>query len=81
MIKVTTFAESEAKKNSTFAQVLLMFLCATRKDNWELHLLSVRSMLLWFFVTDRIHSARYGIVYCLEMLCLEETRPGKVLLC
>ena len=89
-MNVTTFAESEAKKNPTFAlwlnyiemvQVLLMFLRATREDDWELHLSSVRSMLPWFFVTDRVHYARYGTVYWLEMLCLEASHPGEVLLC
>ena len=53
---------------------------ATRENNWELHLSAVRLMLPWFFVADRIHYARYGTMYWLEMSCLENTHPGKVLL-
>jgi hypothetical protein len=82
---VAMFAQSEAEKKPTFAlwlnyiemvQVLLIFLRATRENNWDQHLSAVRSMLPWFFVTDRVHYARYGSVYWLEMFCLEITHPG-----
>lgn len=82
---VTMFAKSEAEKKPTFAlwlnyiqmvEVLLMFLQATRKNDWDLHLSAVRSMLPWFFATDRVHYARYGTAYRLEMLCIETSHPG-----
>lgn len=82
---VAMFAQSEAEKKPTFAlwlnyiemvQVLLIFLRATRENNWDQHLSAVRSMLPWFFVMDRVHYARYGSVYWLEMFCLEITHPG-----
>ena len=69
---VSQFAKSEAQKKPTFGlwltyiemvQLLLMFLRATRENNWDLHLSAVRSMLPWFFATDRVHYARYGTVY------------------
>lgn len=83
------FARSQSAINPTFAfwlmyiemvQILLLFIRATRENNWELHLSAVRLMLPWFFVADRIHYARYGAIYWLEMSCLENTHPGKVLL-
>ena len=83
-IDVVSFAQSEAMKKPTFAlwlsyiemvQVLLLFLRATRENDWHLHLAAVRSMLPWFYATDRVHYARYGTVYWLEMLCLEKTHP------
>ena len=83
---VTMFSTSEAEKKPTFAlwlnyiqmvEVLLMFLRTTRENDWDLHLSAVRSMLPWFFVTDRVHYARYGTAYRLEMLCLETTHPGE----
>ena len=83
------FARSQSAINPTFVfwlmyvemvQILLLFIRATRENNWELHLSAVRLMLLWFFVADRIHYARYGTMYWLEMSCLENMHPGKVLL-
>ena len=77
VMAVTMFAKSEAEKKPTFAlwlnyiqmvEVFLMFLRATRENNWDLHLSAVRSMLPWFFATDRVHYARYGTVYWLEIL-------------
>ena len=82
---VFTFAQREAERKPTFAlwlsyiemlQTLLSFLRATQENNWDLHLSAVRSMLPWFFATDRILYARYGTVYWLEMLCLETSHPG-----
>ena len=84
---VAMFSKSEAEKNRTFAlwlnyiqmvEVILMFLRATRENDWDLHLSTVRSMLPWFFATDRVHYARYGTGYWLqEMLCIETSHPGK----
>lgn len=81
------FAQQQAEKNPTFAlwlsyiemvQALLLFIRATRENDWDLHLSAVRSMLPWFFAADRVHYARYGTAYWLEMSCLEETNPGKL---
>jgi uncharacterized membrane protein YhdT len=81
------FTRSQSAVNPTFAfwlmdiemvQILLLFIRATRENNWELHLSVVRSMLPWFFVADRVHYTRYGTMYWLEMSCLENTHPGKV---
>ena len=72
LVKLYSNAKSEAEKKPTFAlwlnyiqmvEVLLMFLRATRENNWDLHLSTVWSMLPWFFATDRVHYARYGTVY------------------
>eukprot|EP00794_Sanderia_malayensis_P013136 gene13136-14488_t len=79
------FANSQASKYPTFAlwmtyiemvQILLLFLRATRSNDWDLHLSAVRSMLPWFFVTDRVHYSTYGTAYWLEMSCIEQTNPG-----
>ena len=81
-----SFAQKKAEKSPTFAlwlsyiqmvQVLLLFIRATRENNWDLHLSAVRSMLPWFFAADRVHHARYGTAYWLEMSCLDETNPCK----
>lgn len=89
-IALFDFAQSRAEKSPTFAlwlsyiqmvQVLLLFIRATRENNWDLHLSAVRSMLPWFFSTDRVHYARYGTAYWLEMSCLEKTHPGEILMC
>ena len=57
-------------------QTLLLFIRATRDNNWELHLSAVRSMLPWFFVADRVNYTRYGSIYWLEMICINTTHPG-----
>jgi len=57
-------------------QLLLLFIRATRESDWLLHLSTIRSMLPWFFVTDRFHYSRYANVYWTEMSCLQNTHPG-----
>ena len=85
---VIMFSTSEAEKKPTFAlwlnyiqmvEVLLMFLRATRENDWDLHLSAVRSMLPWFFSTGRVNYARYGTAYWLEMMCIETTHPGETM--
>eukprot|EP00794_Sanderia_malayensis_P001845 gene1845-2078_t len=56
-------------------QTLLVFIRATRENDWELHLSAVRSMLPWFFAADRFNYARYGSIYWLEMISINETHP------
>ena len=41
-------------------QILPLFIRATRENDWQLHLIAVRSMLPWFFAADRVNYARFG---------------------
>ena len=80
------FVEKRSEENPTFAfwskyidmvQLLLLYIRATRTSNWKLHLSSLRSMIPWFFATDRVNYSRYAPCYWLEMLCLAKTHPCK----
>ena len=79
-----TYVNEKASTNNTMAVWLvymemvqtLIFIQATRENNWELHLSAVRSMLPWFFVADHVNYARYGSIYWLEMICMDTTHPG-----
>eukprot|EP00795_Rhopilema_esculentum_P011118 gene11118-19994_t len=66
--RIEEFSKQESSKHGTFSlwqtyiemvEILLLFIRATRENNWELHLSAVRSMLPWFFVTDRVNYARW----------------------
>ena len=59
-------------------QILLLFLRATRENNGELHLFSIRSMLPWLFVTDRTNYCRYGTSYWLVISSIGHTHPGMI---
>ena len=59
-------------------QLLLRFIRATRTTDWQLYLSILKSMIPWFFVTDRINYSRYASSYWLEMKCLDETNPCKL---
>ena len=74
------------QENPTFAfwsvyiemvEVLLLYIRATRTSDRALHLSALRSMIPWFFITDRINCARYSPCYWLEMSCLDKTHPCK----
>ena len=78
------FVNERSKVNPLFAfwvkyiemvQLLLLYLRATRTTDWNLHLSSLRSMIPWFFATDRINYLRYASSYWMEMMCLEQTNP------
>ena len=56
-------------------QVLLLFIRATRENDWQLHLSAVRLMLPWFFAADRVNYARFGSMYW--FLWIARTHPGK----
>jgi hypothetical protein len=56
-------------------QLLLLFIRATRTSDWNLHLSTLRTMIPWFFVTDRVNYSRYTPCYWLEMSLLEHTHP------
>ena len=80
------FNRKSCQKNPTFAfwsvyiemvEVLLLYIRGTRTTDWALHLSALRSVIPWFFVTDRISYARYSPCYWLEMSCLDKTHPCK----
>jgi hypothetical protein len=56
-------------------QLLLLHIRATRTTDWSLHLSTLRSMIPWFFATDRVNYSRYALCYWMEMMCLEQTNP------
>lgn len=81
-----TFVKSQCEKNLLFSfwsmyiemvQILLLYIRATRTSNWDLHLSTLRSMIPWFFATDRTNYSRYAPCYYLEMKCLHQTHPCK----
>ena len=82
-----SFVEKSCAENPTFAfwstyidmvQLLLTFIRATRTSDWKLHLSALRSMIPWFFATDRINYSRYAPCYWLEMSLLPKTHPCKL---
>lgn len=82
-----SFVEKKSKENPTFAfwstyiamvQLLLLYIRATRTSDWELHLSALRSMIPWFFATDRVNYSRYAPLYWLEMSFLKSTHPCKL---
>ena len=86
MNSFTDYTKTKSASNRTMAywllyikmvQILLIFIRATRQNNWKLHLSAVRSMLPWFFSTDQVNYARFGTMYWLEMISLDKTHPGK----
>jgi len=60
-------------------QLMLLHIRATRTSDWHLHLQTVRLMMPWFFVTDRVNYSRYLPCYWLEMINLSESHPCKLL--
>lgn len=84
MDNFSLFIKTKSTSNHTMAywllyiemvQVLLLFIRATRENDWQLHLSAVRSMLPWFFAADRVNYARYGSIYWLEMISMDRTHP------
>ena len=80
------FIERKCEENTLFefwskyidmVQLLLLYIRATRASDWTLHLSSLRSMIPWFFATDRVNYSRYAPCYWLEMMCLNKTNPCK----
>ena len=81
--------EEKNENNFTFSfwssfiemvQLLLLFTCHTRADDWHLHLSAIRSMLPWFFAYDRVNYQCYLTAYWLEMNLLEHTHPGRTVM-
>ena len=81
----SVYTKTKSASNKTMAywllyiqmvQILLLFIRATRENDWQLHLSAVRSMLPWFFAADRVNYARFGSMYWFEMISLDKTHPG-----
>lgn len=82
------YVDMQSDANPTFhfwscyidmAELLLLYIRATRTSDWPLHLQTVRLMLSWFFVTDRTNYLRYLPCYFIEMMTLSETHSCKYL--
>ncbi len=80
------FVKKRSEENPLFSfwskyiemvQLLLLYIRATRTTDWYLHLSSLKSMIPWFFATDRVNYSRYASCFWLEMMCLERTNPCK----
>ena len=80
------FVKKRSEENPLFSfwskyiemvQLLLLYIRATRTTDLYLHLSSLKSMIPWFFATDRVNYSRYASCYWVEMMCLERTNPCK----
>ena len=56
-------------------ETLLLFLRASRQQNWELHLVSLHNLCKYFFAFDMINYARLTPVYIAKMLSLKDEDP------
>ena len=57
-------------------QLLLLFLRATRTQDWSLHLACIRRMLPWFYAYNHTNYARYGTYYWADMSTLSTRNPS-----
>lgn len=55
--------------------VLLMFIAATRKADWKLHLAKMEEMLPYFHAHDQFNYGRWGPLYVADMLEMQTTDP------
>ena len=83
--KYVEFLRHENGKLSKFwlsyldmVEILLGLLRASREGNWELHVSTIRKMILWCFAYDNVNYARYLSSYLSEMSHLEEEHPDVV---
>ena len=51
---------------------IILFIRADRAGDWNLHLLTFKEMLPLIMLSDHVNYARWGVVYLLDMLQLEE---------
>ena len=56
---------------------LLLFIRASRQQDWHLHLESLHSLCSYFFALDQMNYKRLTPVYLSKMFCLEESDPNK----
>ena len=59
----------------TQVQALLMFIAATRKGDWKLHLATTEEMFPYFLAHDQYNYGRWGPLYVANMLELQTTDP------
>ena len=57
-------------------ETLLLFVRADREADWTLHLSTFKSMLPFMITYDHTNYARWGVIYLLDMLQLEQTAPS-----
>ena len=54
---------------------ILIFIRALRKSNFELYVVSLKSLKKWFFALDHYNYARWLSVHLLDLLSLENSLP------
>ncbi|KAJ8034055.1 hypothetical protein HOLleu_24474 [Holothuria leucospilota] len=59
----------------TQVQALLMFIAATRKGDWKLHLATTEDLLPYFHAHDQYNYGRWRPLYVADMLELQTTDP------
>ena len=55
--------------------VLLMFIAATRKGDWKLHLAKMEELLSYFHAHDQFNYGRWGTLYVADMLEMQTNDP------
>lgn len=82
--KFTNFIADKCKELPTFnfwnsflhlSDLILTFVQATRRGNFESHLSSASKLIPWFFAYDHTNYARYMPVYVAEMVSVNMTNP------
>ena len=56
--------------------LMLLLIRAEREGNWNLHLDILRDMLSWMTIYDHVNYARWGVIYLVDMMQLENTAPN-----
>ena len=54
---------------------ILIFIRAIRESNFELYVVSLKSLLKWFFALDHYNYARWLLVHLFDLLSLENSLP------
>ena len=57
-------------------ETLLLFIRADREGDWTLHLSAFKDMLSLMVIYDHTNYSRWGVIYLLDMLQLEQTSPS-----
>ena len=55
----------------------MLFFCASRQEDWELHLASLHCLCKYLFTFDTINYEHLRLVYLTKMFSLKEKDPGK----
>ena len=53
-------------------EVFLLFIQASREENWELHVASLELMISYFFLHDQLNYVRFTPLYIATMMALKE---------